>query len=569
MRSLFSKSLRQLSHPLQTGGYLAKLGPKFGAVALVLLGLGLASAMPLGIVPLDRILQGWLFDLRGSLGWDDRLVVVQIDDRSLAQLGWFPWRRNRYGELLDRIRQDNRNLVVFDLLFSESTPEDVTFAAAMKRHGSVILSQAWQPDWQPLRPARLLDQQAIAIGHIAKLTPQKSQFSWSFSDPGLHDSLGLFHPVNQVPSLAVMVARTYPLITPDRITDPEQSDLSIEASAQLNWPGTIGQLHHYSAVDVLADQVPKGTFQNRIVLVGITATGFDPIVTPFDQSSNAAGVHALAAAIDNLLNDRSLKVFPHSRLLLLVWIGVVLLGWYRFRRSMVGQIWVGSTAFCLWVSLVWLAFLNAYLLPIFTPILLFTVFGLAAFVWDRTQLLLANQQLHNQVILDEVTQIRNRRFFTTYFTQVWHQNLRSQQSFCLVLCDIDYFKAYNDSYGHPAGDRCLYQIAQTLHNHLSRAGDVVARYGGEEFAIILPNTNLRGARCVVEGLQAAIALLRIPHQGSQVADHITLSLGVASLDLTQGLPLPVPSIAAIIDAADRALYDAKKQGRDRYCVASF
>lgn len=569
MNSRFSKPLLQGWHRLPVGEYLAKFGPRFGSGGIALLGLGLASIMPLEIGAVDGILHGFLFDLRGSLGWDDRLVLVQIDDRSLAELGWFPWRRNRYGELLDRLRQDDNNIVAFDLLFSESTPEDVTFAAAMKRHKRVILSQAWQADRQALLPTSLLNQQAIAVGHIAKLSRQNDRFSWPFFAPNSPPSLGLFSPVEQVSSLAVTTARTYQITSPDAIPIPEPFNLSIDALLRVNWPGAIEQIRHYSAVDVLAGRVPKGAFQNRIVLVGVTATGFDPIVTPFDRSGRAAGVHSLAAAIDNLLNDRSLKQFPHSRLIVLTWIGLLLSGWYLSKRSMVRQLLVALAVLCLWLSLAWLAFLNTYLLPIFTPIVIFLVLGLAGFIWDRTQLLLVNRRLRDQVIIDEVTQIRNRYFFTTYLSQVWNQSLRSQQSFCLLLCDIDYFKAYNDTYGHPAGDRCLYQVAQKIHHYLSRAGDIVARYGGEEFAIILPTTDLRGACHIAEELQMAIAQLNIPHQGSQVADRITVSLGIVSLDLTQGGPLAMPTMATLIDAADRALYIAKEQGRNCYRVASF
>jgi diguanylate cyclase (GGDEF)-like protein len=129
------------------------------------------------------------------------------------------------------------------------------------------------------------------------------------------------------------------------------------------------------------------------------------------------------------------------------------------------------------------------------------------------------------------------------------------------MLDIDYFKNFNDLYGHPAGDRCLTNLAQAVKQALHRFTDLVARYGGEEFIVILPNTTTSGATIVSDLIQQAIAELAIVHENSQVSNVVTTSIGIASL-----VPQDQQQPSILIEKADRALYRAKKEGRNRYSV---
>ncbi|ASC69796.1 hypothetical protein XM38_007250 [Halomicronema hongdechloris C2206] len=173
----------------------------------------------------------------------------------------------------------------------------------------------------------------------------------------------------------------------------------------------------------------------------------------------------------------------------------------------------------------------------------------------------ANRHLAYLASHDGLTQVANRRRFDTYLQREWGRLAREQGPLSLILCDIDYFKLYNDTYGHPTGDVCLVRIAQVLDQVAKRPADLVARYGGEEFALVLPQTNQSGAIQVAETIQAAIAQLQIPHETSPIAQHITLSLGIAC-----AIPTPEKSAQSLIEQADQALYIAKQQGRDRYCL---
>ncbi|MEG4026564.1 diguanylate cyclase domain-containing protein [Microcoleus sp. S13C4] len=174
------------------------------------------------------------------------------------------------------------------------------------------------------------------------------------------------------------------------------------------------------------------------------------------------------------------------------------------------------------------------------------------------QLQAANLKLERLASLDELTQLANRRRFDQYLEMEWRRQVREQTPLSLILCDIDSFKSYNDTYGHPGGDECLRQVAGAIGNAVNRPADLVARYGGEEFAVILPNTAIQGAVLVAEHIQLKIAALQLPHAGSQVSPYVTLSLGVASI-----VPASESGAEILIAAADQALYQAKRLGRDR------
>ncbi|MEO0826124.1 MAG: diguanylate cyclase [Cyanobacteria bacterium J06635_1] len=170
----------------------------------------------------------------------------------------------------------------------------------------------------------------------------------------------------------------------------------------------------------------------------------------------------------------------------------------------------------------------------------------------------ANEQLQRLVIEDSLTGLANRRRLDEYLRQEWSRCRRTHLPLSFILCDIDHFKNYNDYYGHPAGDRCLHQVAQGLKTVVQRPSDLVARYGGEEFAFVLPDTDLVGATKVSQQIKLAIQSLNIPHVRSAVADQITLSIGVVSTQAHQN-----ECIEHIILVADEALYQAKEQGRNR------
>ncbi|QBQ54895.1 diguanylate cyclase domain-containing protein [Nitrosococcus wardiae] len=180
------------------------------------------------------------------------------------------------------------------------------------------------------------------------------------------------------------------------------------------------------------------------------------------------------------------------------------------------------------------------------------------------QLEAANEQLRQLSSLDELTRVANRRKFKMTIRQEFQRAMRNKTPLSVIMIDIDNFKAYNDIYGHQAGDDCLRQVAKALSSVLKRPNDLLARYGGEEFVVILPETGSKGARSVAESLRRAVEILKIPHRyASQDGLQVTISLGVSTL-----VPQHDEDPTKLIAAADQALYQSKHAGRNRVTGAS-
>jgi diguanylate cyclase (GGDEF)-like protein len=173
-----------------------------------------------------------------------------------------------------------------------------------------------------------------------------------------------------------------------------------------------------------------------------------------------------------------------------------------------------------------------------------------------------NEQLEQMSLVDGLTGVRNRRSFDASWDEEWRRALRLETPLSLLLMDLDHFKRYNDQYGHPAGDECLRRVAGVIGDALQRASDLVARYGGEEFVVILPTTPSGGAVDLAERIRTAVESLQLPHAGSS---HrvVTISIGVATV-----VPRASTSSQQAIEAADAALYQAKRDGRNCVCVGS-
>ncbi len=181
--------------------------------------------------------------------------------------------------------------------------------------------------------------------------------------------------------------------------------------------------------------------------------------------------------------------------------------------------------------------------------------NLEALVNKRTE------QLERLTLNDELTKLANRRGFEQHIERQWRAHLRSREPIAVMMLDIDYFKQYNDHYGHPQGDVCLQQVAKILRDNIYRSEDIVARYGGEEFIIVIANSNVDVAKTLANRIIDSIAMAKIPHQHSQVSEFVSLSIGVSA---------SIPSLASspdrLIHEADDALYRAKKNGRNQLSI---
>lgn len=202
---------------------------------------------------------------------------------------------------------------------------------------------------------------------------------------------------------------------------------------------------------------------------------------------------------------------------------------------------------------------------VFIPVMILIV-GTLKRKYDQKnkELEIANEKLKQLSTIDPLTGIPNRRYFDEALTNEYSRAAREQWPISLLIIDIDFFKNYNDSYGHLSGDHCLKMVAQVVSEAVHRTGDVVARYGGEEFVVLLPNTDTSGALWVGDEIINSISSLNIPHSTSKISNCVTVSIGASTkFEFAAGNPL------VLIDEADKALYMAKNNGRNQIKLFSY
>jgi adenylate cyclase len=336
----------------------------------------------------------------------------------------------------------------------------------------------------------------------------------------------------------------------------------------MNYRGDISQFESISVSRVLAGELTDERVQGRIVLVGSTAISLNDFFhTPLSDHEPVAGVYIHAQLISQLLEtalegQSLLRALPGYAEWL--WTGLWIAASIWVSRSVLYSRSIKSDvsawqliARLLGVSVSSLVasyglFLLGWWLPVVLPIVAMGTTTLLGVVYR-------SQQLQNLAAFDELTQVANRRYFDQHLAGA----MKAHKRLSLLLCDVDYFKAFNDLYGHPAGDRCLQQVAYALKLAV-RDSDLVARYGGEEFVIILPDTDDEMAINIAERIQQQVRQLEIVHEGSQVSEWVTLSCGVASILSGDILP-PL----RLIEYADQALYEAKQSGRAQVVLSQW
>ncbi|MGB3208884.1 MAG: CHASE2 domain-containing protein [Crinalium sp.] len=372
---------------------LDKLGWRWlpgGMSALIM-----ASLLKLGAwQPLENLSYNVLWQLRGEIPWDERVVVVGIDDLTLRKLGTGPLPRKKYTELLNILSQANAKVVTLDILFSEPNPEDEQLAAAMINHGGVVLAETWDQLGKALQPTPKLQAAAAALGHIQK-----------FEDS---DGIIRYVPTEKKgePALSLATINVYNLVNEPPAKFPTPGN-----KLWLNWAGKVKNSPTYSLVEVLRGKVPLTVFKDKIVLVGNTATGVDKILTPFNVTPPAGGVYLHAIAIQNVLQQNELKRISDGWLLLIIILGGPLLGWmmssWRAETRLVS--WLFLILSCGVSGLVGLRF--NYWIPVAFPIGLVSLTGGAVALSERlrTDFLLEQQikQLWQTHHIDMVAQTRS------------------------------------------------------------------------------------------------------------------------------------------------------------------
>mgnify|MGYP000924594002 CR=1 FL=1 len=497
---------------------------------------------------------------------DPRIVVVDVDAKSLAELGRWPWSRRTHAQLIDRLRLAEARGVAFNVLLSEPAlfdPEgDALLARALNRSGRVVLPVLAEPvqldgPSVELMPIPEFAASAAALGHAEMVVDDDGVVR----DAYLRAGLGSAH----WPALALALLQleqppgsdaALPGHRLDAVNDPPSaSEWVRDYRVRVPYAAPSDAYRHVSYTDVLNQRIPASVLRGHWVIVGTNATGLGTeAAAPGQAALHMSGSDYQANVLNMLV--KGIAVTPMS----LAWqtvLSMLLVALALLAALLPGlqKIWrptVAMMVVALLLSVVLLRFAHLW----FSPVPALLVLGLGALLWVYRLL----RRTHRQALSDPLTGLANRTRFDMTLDQEMRLSQRSGQPLSLLVLDIDHFKQLNDSQGHPAGDAALKALGRVLRSRARRPRDLVARLGGDEFAVLLPETSAQAAATIATTIHVDLANLgNKPHgSNSSVAPRFTASIGIHTHQSGDDA-----GPEDVFDRADAALYRAKQSGRNR------
>lgn len=548
------------------------------------------------------------FDLRqsilineGAKKPSEDIVIVAIDDATyeyiLDNYGEWPLPRDTYTKVINYLEQQSPRSIVFDLMFVKSIKSsngaDEMLINSFQKYNNIFTSMNFDNQSEDLRiPPELPDKLSLNIQNNSKIDFSQLTFSncrkilqgiidatsnigiinVSRSDDGILRKMPLVVKYKDkfYPQLALKVGLNYLGETQQTFTIDKHSDLHIgdrriyldkDGSAILNWYGPAGTYTYIPMYQLIKAVNGEKTeldydFSNKIVYFGTTAASLFDIKT-VPTGKIYPGVEVQATYVNNILDNNFIKKVDRgytivlSLLLALLIASVVTRVNSAFAASMMSL----STYFVyILIAYYAMRFENLWLELIYPLIFSIAAFTLAYIV----KYLIKSRDFEQQYMLattDGLTELYNHRYFQEQIRMQVEQSKRYSNNFSLIIIDIDFFKKFNDTFGHQSGDAVLRQVAQTLKKNV-RATDIVCRYGGEEMSIILPNTTKDEAFATAQKICNRVAEKTFKLTGNNET-HVTISLGVSTF------PFDGDTAPKIIEAADKKLYNAKNNGRNQ------
>ena len=529
------------------------------------------------------------------------IVIVAIDDATyeyiLDNYGEWPLPRDTYAKVINYLEQQSPRSIVFDLMFVKSIKSsngaDEMLINSFQKYNNIFTSMNFDNQSEDLRiPPELPDKLSLNIQNNSKIDFSQLTFSncrkilqgiidatsnigiinVSRSDDGILRKMPLIVKYKDkfYPQLALKVGLNYLGETQQTFTIDKHSDLHIgdrriyldkDGSAILNWYGPAGTYTYIPMYQLIKAVNGEKTeldydFSNKIVYFGTTAASLFDIKT-VPTGKIYPGVEVQATYVNNILDNNFIKKVDRgytivlSLLLALLIASVVTRVNSAFAASMMSL----STYFVyILIAYYAMRFENLWLELIYPLIFSIVAFTLAYIV----KYLIKSRDFEQQYMLattDGLTELYNHRYFQEQIRMQVEQSKRYSNNFSLIIIDIDFFKKFNDTFGHQSGDAVLRQVAQTLKKNV-RATDIVCRYGGEEMSIILPNTTKDEAFATAQKICNRVAEKTFKLTGNNET-HVTISLGVSTF------PFDGDTAPKIIEAADKKLYNAKNNGRNQ------
>ena len=530
--------------------------------------------------PMEWFALDQFFRLRASPETDPRILIITIDEPDLNYVGEWPIPDQRLADLLLKVSQAEPRGIGLDMYRNLPVGQGWDNLAEVFEatpHLVGVEKVVGQPIGPPpgVDPERQVGMSDIVVDNDGRVRRALLAVRTQDGDQkyGLATQLA-FHYLEQdniFPSVIDTQRLRLGKATLRRLQKHDGGYANADAGGSqilINFPAGDTWFETVSMTAVLEGQVSAEQIENRIVLIGATAMSLnDFFYTPMSRTGEMPGVfvHAhivsqlLGAALDGRTVLNGIPRWGKGLWLVFSIQGAGLL-FYPFlqqgkayrRQNCITVIWLVPSVGGAIVALAYGLFNLGLWVPIVAPVL-------SASLLAGLLVLQQNQKLQGLAAFDELTKIPNRRSFD----QCLQERIAQRTPFTLVMCDVDYFKPYNDTYGHQAGDSCLTAIAQVLKQGVCQS-DLAARYGGEEFALVLKNNSAETTREILTRIQTQLAALEIPHDASEVNPYVTLSFGVAIVEeRTKASP------KALIKSADKALYHAKQQGRNQFCIPEF
>jgi adenylate cyclase len=513
-----------------------------------------------------------LFEFRNAESLDPKIVVITFDDDDIAKIGKWPFSDAVVANLINTVKSGNPRVMGLDVY--RNLPIEPGFEELKRVFNSspnLIVAEKFVNPSVPPPPYIDYEKQVGFVDTVVDLdgTVRRGLLSiekpngellYSFSIKIALKYLGSNNIFPQLPSgndLTVTLGKS----TFSPLDSYQAGYASTDNGGYqilLNYRCLRECFQEVSMKNVLDGKYPKDLFKDRVVLIGSTAESLrDFFYSPYGK---IPGVHIHANLISQIINGAInnrpfLKTYPKwlEGIWILVWASIGVKGISGFLRG--GNL--GKTQFItgiltfLLISILglvlisYVSFLFSFWLPIFPTLCSFLISSVISIIQLGEKFRYASN-------IDELTQIANRRYFDRFLVKNFH----AKQALSVLICDVDHFKLYNDSYGHQEGDTCLKLVAQAINKSV-RSGELAGRYGGEEFAVILPHTSYEEALAVAERIVTNVRNLNIPHKSSKTSNVVTLSCGVANMTVEDSSSLD------LLIKADRALYKAKEQGRNR------
>lgn len=548
------------------------------------------------------------FDLRQSIlinsgvkKANDNIVIVAIDDATyeyiLDNYGEWPLPRDTYADIITYLEKQNPRAIAFDLMFVKSmksnTQADKKLVDVFGKYNNVFVAMNFDNQPKELRiPPVLPDKLSVGIENNSKISFDNLKFTncraildgilkatsnvgiinVSRSDDGILRKMPLVVEYNGkfYPQLALRVGLNYLGETQKSFEIDKNSNFKIgereiyldkDGSAILNWYGPAGSYTYIPAYQLIKvvngeDLSLNYDFSNKIIYFGTTASSLFDIKT-VPTGKIYPGVEVQATYVNNLIDNNFIKKVDRSLTLALSILLALLIA------SIVTRVNSAFSASVMSFSVYFVYLLIAYYAMKFENLWLELIYPLLFCIFAFTcayvvKYLVKSRDFEQQYKLattDGLTELYNHRYFQEQIRMQTEQAKRYDANYSLIIIDIDFFKKFNDNFGHQSGDAVLRQVAQTLKRNV-RATDIVCRYGGEEMSIILPNTSKDEAIATAQKICNKVADKKFKLVGDKET-NVTISLGVATF------PFDGDSATAIIEAADARLYNAKNNGRNQ------